>query len=106
MTDIVNTAVQPSTFATYLIYGLAVGAVFAVNALIRKFCKIYALGVVVDLITALLIGGAFLFFVNYRSNGVMRVYMLFAYTVGALIDVAVYKTVVKIALKVTKRDKG
>ena len=105
MTDIVNTAVQPATFVTDLVYGLAVGVLFVLEMPARKFCKIFALNVMCDLIVALAVGAAFIFLLNVKSNGILRAYIVFAYVLGIVCDVTVCRLTVKAVGKALSRRK-
>lgn len=105
MTDIVNTAIQPVAFVTYLMYGLFVGVAFIVEMPIKKFCKIYVINVITDFITALFIGTAFIFLINYTSDGVLRAYTAVAYALGITVDIAIFKIIANIIRRIRERKK-
>lgn len=105
MTDIVNTATQPTTFSTYLLYGLAVGVLCVADIPLRRLCKIRAVNVISDLLLALITGAAFIFLIHHTSNGVTRAYMPFAYIAGISIDVVVYKFSLMLIGKTRKRGR-
>ena len=92
---------QTKLFVTFALYGILFGIALDVCFLIRLYTKDnYIIRFICDLVTSISAGATLTYLFSIYTYGILRVYLLIAFTLGAMLH---QKTIGKIFAKLNKK---